>query len=143
MTREQRQQTGIYEDAKEFEEVEKAVASFPLVDVDIKFFVEGEEEIAVGDILTIKLTITHKNLGDNDTLGFIHSNKFPYLKQSSWYLVFTDAEEINFLAMEKLPIKEKVHVKEIKERLGRPGIMQFFMILRNDSYRGFDKRIAV
>lgn len=45
--------------------------------------------------------------------------------------------------MEKLIIKEKVYVKEIKERLGRPGIMQFFMILRNDSYRGFDKRIAV
>jgi hypothetical protein len=34
-------------------------------------------------------------------------------------------------------------VKEIKERLSRPGKMQFFMILRNDSYRGFDKKIAV
>jgi len=45
--------------------------------------------------------------------------------------------------MEKLVLKERVFVKEIKERLGRPGIMQFFMILRNDSYRGFDKRIAV
>lgn len=40
-------------------------------------------------------------------------------------------------------MKERVFVKEIKERLSRPGIMQFFMILRNDSYRGFDKRIAV
>jgi hypothetical protein len=45
--------------------------------------------------------------------------------------------------MEKLVLKERVFVKEIKERLGRPGMMQFFMILRNDSYRGFDKRIAV
>ena len=58
-------------------------------------------------------------------------------------MVFTDAEEISFLAMEKLVIREKVFVKEIKERLSRPGVMQFFMILRNDSYRGFDKRLCV
>ena len=45
--------------------------------------------------------------------------------------------------MEKLFIKEQVFVKEIKERLSRPGKMQFFMILRNDSYRGFDKKLAV
>jgi hypothetical protein len=45
--------------------------------------------------------------------------------------------------MEKLIIKEQHYVKEIKERLSRPGRMQFFMILRNDSYRGFDKKISV
>jgi len=111
--------------------------------VQITYEVEGEKEIAVGDILTIKLAVTHKNLGEKDTLGFVHSNKFPFLKQSSWFLVFTDAEENDFLAMEKLVIKEKVFVKEIKERLSRPGKMQFFMILRNDSYRGFDKKISV
>ena len=65
------------------------------------------------------------------------------MKQSSWFLVFTDAEENDFLAMEKLVIKEKIFVKEIKERLSRPGKMQFFMILRNDSYRGFDKKVSV
>lgn len=97
----------------------------------------------MGDILTIKLKILHKNLGESDTLGFVHSNKFPFLKQSSWFLVFTDAEENDFLAMEKLVIKEKSFVKEIKERLQRPGKMQFFMILRNDSYRGFDKKVSV
>jgi hypothetical protein len=113
------------------------------MDVEIKWEVEGEKEIVVGDILTISLRLTQRNLGEKQSLGFVHSNRFPYLKQSSWYLIFTDQEEINFLAMEKLIIKEKVFVKEIKERLGRPGLMQFFMILRNDSYRGFDKRICV
>ena len=47
------------------------------------------------------------------------------------------------MAMEKLVFKEKIFTKEIKERLSRDGKMQFFMILRNDSYRGFDKKIAV
>lgn len=113
------------------------------MDVEIKWEVEGEKEVAVGDILTITIKLNHKNLTEKENLGFVHSNKFPYLKQSSWYLIFTDAEEITFLAMEKLFIREKVFVKEIKERLSRPGVMQFFMILRNDSYRGFDKRICV
>jgi hypothetical protein len=143
MTREQRQETGIYENPEQFEQVERAIAAFPLMDVEIKWEVEGEKEVAVGDILTITIKLNHKNLTEKENLGFVHSNKFPYLKQSSWYLIFTDAEEITFLAMEKLFIREKVFVKEIKERLSRPGVMQFFMILRNDSYRGFDKRICV
>jgi hypothetical protein len=143
MSREQRKEVGIYEDPKQFEEAEKAVGSFPVIDVKIEYFVEGEQEIAVGDILTIKLQLIHKNLSEKEPLGFVHSNKFPFLKRSSWFLVFTDAEENDFLAMEKLVVTEKVYTKEIKERLGKAGRMQFFMILRNDSYRGFDKKVCV
>ena len=143
MTREQRLEVGLYEDMKLFEQCEKVIRCFPAIEVKIDYYVEGEKEIAVGDILTIKLTITHKTLKEGETLGFVHSNQFPFLKQSSWFLVFTDAEENDFLAMEKLFIKEQVFVKEIKERLSRPGKMSFFMILRNDSYRGFDKKLAV
>jgi hypothetical protein len=93
--------------------------------------------------MTIRITLTHHNLGEKQQQGFVHSNKFPYLKQSSWFLVFTDDEENDFFAMEKLVIKERVFTKEIKERLNRPGTMQFCMILRNDSYRGFDKKINI
>jgi hypothetical protein len=57
--------------------------------------------------------------------------------------VFTDDQEEDFLAMEKLVIKERVFIKEIKERMSRPGKMEFCMILRNESYRGFDKKINV
>jgi hypothetical protein len=90
LNKEQRKAAGVYEDPKQFDDSEKSINSFPVIDVEIEYFVEGEKEIAVGDILTIKLKITHKNLGESDTLGFVHSNKFPYLKQSSWFLVFTD-----------------------------------------------------
>lgn len=43
--------------------------------------------------------------------------------------------------MDKLIIKEKVHTKEIKERMTRPGVIELTLLLKNDSYRGFDKRI--
>ena len=64
MTAEQRKACGLYEDPMHFEEAEKAVAAFPIMDVDIKYFVDGESEIAVGDILTIKITLTNKKLAD-------------------------------------------------------------------------------
>jgi hypothetical protein len=40
----------------------------------VEFFVEGEKEIAVGDILTIKVTINNLNLTEKEESGFIHSN---------------------------------------------------------------------
>lgn len=114
---EQRKALGFYDTDQQFEESERALKSLPLIDVKVEYYVDGEKEIAVGDFMTVKLTITHKFLEDKEQLGFVHSNKFPYLKQSSWFLVFTDHEENDFFAMEKLVIKEKVFVKEIKERL--------------------------
>ena len=143
MSKDDRKALAIYEDDSEWQDSEQALQCLPLIDVTTDYFVEGEKEIAVGDILTIKIQIDHKNLGDKETLGFVHSNQFPFLRQSSWFLVFTDEEENDFFAMEKLVIKEPTHVKEIKERLSKPGVMAFSMILRNDSYRGFDKKVNI
>ena len=140
-TKEERKELGMYTDEKQFEDSEKAIQSFPIIDVKAEYSVDGEPEVAVGDILTIKLIITHVNLEEKQSLGFVHSNRFPYLKQSSWYMVFTDSEENELMAMDKLVIKEKVHIKEIKERMQREGTISLTILLRNDSYRGFDKRI--
>ena len=52
----------------------------PLIDVNVEYFVDGEKEIAVGDFMTVKMTITHRFLGEKEQNGFVHSNKFPYLK---------------------------------------------------------------
>lgn len=141
MTREERQTLGMYEDSAQFEDSEKALEAFPLIDINVSYAVEGEQEVAVGDFLTIKLVVTHVKMQDKQSLGFVHSNKFPYLKRSSWYMVFTDPEENDMLAMDKLVITEKVHTKEIKERMQKPGVINLTILLRNDSYRGFDKRI--
>jgi len=111
--------------------------------VKAEYSVDGEELVAVGDILTIKITITHVNLQENESLGFVHSNRFPYLKASQWYLIFTDQEENELVAMDKLFIKEKVHVKELKERMSVEGALTITLLLRNDSYRGFDKKVEL
>lgn len=141
----ERKALDLYEgNIKQFEDSERSITSFPLIDVEVKQFVEGEADIAVGDILTIQLIITHINMeNDKQSLGFVHSNKFPFLKRSSWYLVFTDSEENELMALDKLVITEKVHMKELKERMTKPGVIEITVLLRNDSYRGFDKRIDI
>jgi hypothetical protein len=60
--------------------LEAAIKSFPLIDLKVEFYVDGEEDVSVGDILTLKFTITNLNLQEGDQTGFIHSNKFPLLK---------------------------------------------------------------
>lgn len=62
MNAEQRKAIGVYDNEKEFLESEMAISSFPLIEVKVEYFVEGEKEIAVGDIMTIKINLTHMNL---------------------------------------------------------------------------------
>ncbi len=44
------------------------------------------------------------------------------------------------MGMDKLVINEKVHVKEMKDRMTRAGGIELNFHLKNDSYRGFDKK---
>jgi Sec63 Brl domain len=143
LTTEERRALGLYDNPAHFEDCEKTIKSFPVIDLNVTYEVEGEKEIAVNDLLTIKISVTHVNLEDKQSLGFVHSNKFPYLKRSSWYLVFTDAEDNVMMGMDKLVIGEKVHVKEMKDRMARPGSIELNFHLKNDSYRGFDKRHSI
>ena len=44
---------------KMFNDQEKCIKSLPLVKLTMEAFVEGEDEIAVGDILTCKLRVDY------------------------------------------------------------------------------------
>jgi hypothetical protein len=112
---------------------------FPLIDLKIECYVEGEKEIAVGDFLTCKLTITQPNLAEGEQTGFIHSNRYPYLKQCQWYMFFTDPEETDFIRMDKIFLKSRLETVDHKQRVMQPGKMTFKVTLKNDSYKGFDK----
>ena len=61
----QRRELAIFgSDSQAFEDSEKALAAFPVIDVQVDYSVDGETEIAVGDILTIKIQITNRSLED-------------------------------------------------------------------------------
>jgi hypothetical protein len=73
-----------------FKEQERCIESLPLVKLTMSAFVEGEEEIVVGDILTCKLRVDYYNLDAGQKSGYVHSNHYPYLKRDNWFLIITD-----------------------------------------------------
>lgn len=102
-------------------------------------FVQDEDEIVVGDILTCKLRVDYYNLKQGEKTGFVHSNNYPYLKRDNWFLIITDDSFTGLAAVEKLQVTDNFFEKEFKERIHRPGKISFTAILTNDSYRGLDQ----
>jgi hypothetical protein len=52
--------------------------------------VVGEDQAAVGDILTCKIRVDFLKLQKGSRSGYAHSLHYPFLKRDNWYLMFTD-----------------------------------------------------
>lgn len=115
----------------------------PLVKLTMTAFVEGEEEIVVGDIMTCKLTVEYLKLKEGERSGYVHSKNYPFLKKDNWFLIITDENFMGLAAVEKLQVTGNTYVKEFKERIQRPGKISFTAILTNDSYKGLDQSSKV
>lgn len=102
-------------------------------------FVEGEDEIVVGDILTCRLEVKYFNLDKGQKSGYVHSKTYPYLKRDNWFVIITDETFTGLAAVEKITTTEDIFVKEFKERIQRPGKIAFTAVLANDSYKGLDQ----
>lgn len=118
---------------------EKCIDSLPLVKLTMTAFVDGEDEIVVGDILTCKMRVDYYNIKKGQKSGYVHSKNYPYLKKDNWFLIITDDSFTNLAAVEKLEIRDNFYEKEFKERISRPGKISFTAILTSDSYKGLDQ----
>jgi len=58
---------------KAFKEQEKCIEAMPLVKLTMTAFVQGEDEVVVGDILTCKLKVEYLKLKDGERSGYVHS----------------------------------------------------------------------
>ena len=122
---------------------EKCIDNLPVVEMKIEAKVEGEDEIVVGDIMSINLTIKYLKNQEGEKHGYVHSKNYPFLRRDNWYLVITDPTMTTFAAVEKLEIKGAEFTKTFKERISRPGPIQFLALLINDSYKGLDQNAMV
>mmetsp|Transcript_11126 Transcript_11126/g.18669 ORF Transcript_11126/g.18669 Transcript_11126/m.18669 type:complete len:294 (+) Transcript_11126:1362-2243(+) len=127
-------------DEMKFDQQEKCIESLPLVKLKMEVFVPGEEDIVVGDILTCKLRVDYRNLKKKEQSGYVHSKHYPYLRRDTWYLIVTDNNFQGLAAVEKLNVEEDFFEKEYKERITRPGPIDFTVILVNDCYKGLDQQ---
>jgi hypothetical protein len=89
----------------------------PIVKLTMTAFVDGEDEIVVGDILTCKLRVDYLNIAAGQKSGYVHSKHYPYLKRDNWFLIITDESFTGLAAIEKLVVTDNFFEKEFKERV--------------------------
>lgn len=122
-------------------DIKEAVKVFPNLEVTATAFVEGENEIMEGDVLTVKITITRNHLSENEEAGFVHSNTFPFLKYEKLWVFIGDVNRNIVFYVTKL--QEPYRVLEdssFKYPLGLPpfgikaGTHNWDIIIKSDSY---------
>ena len=123
---------------EKFKQQEMVIDALPVVKLTMTAFVDGEPDLVIGDILTVKVRVDYRNLKKGEQSGYVHSKHYPYLRRDTWYLIITDESLTGLAAVEKLSVEEEFFEKEYKERLTKSGPINFVAILANDSYRGLD-----
>ena len=72
---------------EEINDINKAIDSIPLYDLDVNVFTEGFEDIIVGDGISIKVTVKRSNLQEGQKVGLTHSLGFTELFEEKIALV--------------------------------------------------------
>ena len=78
--------------------------------------------------------------------GYIHSQNYPFIRKSVWYIVIVDAQtKTNVIQVERLNAKPDSNTItwSMKQRFGRAGKFAFHCFISNDCYVGFDKEMGI
>lgn len=133
-------------DKAKLAELEKVIKVMPLITCSNVIAVEGETTITSTDIISFNISLTYDNLPENQSPGYIHSENYPFVRHSNWYIVIVDAAtKTNVIQIERLKHTEGSNICkfEMKQRFGRAGKFAFHCYISNDCYMGFDKEMAI
>ncbi|DAZ95126.1 TPA: hypothetical protein N0F65_009757 [Lagenidium giganteum] len=122
-------------------EVNRVCSNFPNMELNITICVEDEEEIAEGDIMTVTIQLTRKNVKEGDTCDLVYAPNFPYPKAERWFCVVGDTKLNHLHAFGKITSQERTG--ELKLQLQAPpraGTYQLEIFVKSDSYIGLDLR---
>ncbi|KAJ0393293.1 hypothetical protein P43SY_010020 [Pythium insidiosum] len=122
-------------------EVNRVCSMMPNMDLQITIGVEDEEEIAEGDIMTVTIKLTRKNVKEGDTCDLVYAPHFPYPKLERWFCVVGDVKANHLHAFGKITSQERE--AELKLQLQAPpraGTYQLDIFVKCDSYIGLDLR---
>jgi len=124
-------------------DVYSALAIIPNIETEIKVFVEDEEQIAEGDLVSLQITITRKNIPEGSKAPSVHAPKFPLTKQENWWAVLGDRAGERILGLEKISGRGRVIQSQIKFLASRAGQYTFELHLKSDCYLGLDQNHLV
>lgn len=115
-------------------------------DMELKAIVEVEDEadIVVGDIATLAVQLTRKNLREGEAMGPVHAPFFPEPKFEEWWLFLVEAgPATRIIAFERIRSTERVVQEKLRFQVGRPGKHALVLHALCDSYAGIDQKVEL
>lgn len=129
-------------DTQKAQDVERAIEQMPLCTSTFTAFVEGKdpkEDIMSTDMVTLKIKTVFENMGPHQQPGYVHSQRFPFLKRGKVFFMVVDAQTKERLVMLDIQVpKENFVEHEMKQRFQRGAVYKFVVKIFHDSYIGFD-----
>mmetsp|Transcript_111220 Transcript_111220/g.325308 ORF Transcript_111220/g.325308 Transcript_111220/m.325308 type:complete len:663 (-) Transcript_111220:139-2127(-) len=106
--------------------------------------VEDEGEIVVGDIATVTVTLTRKNLKENEAMGPVHAPLFPEPKFEEWWLFLVETNpSTRIIGFERVRDTERVVEEKLRFQVVRPGKQSLTLHALCDSYAGLDQKVEL
>lgn len=114
------------------------------ISVDSKVIVDDEQDIVVGDLGTIEISICRTNLKENEACGPVHSPYFPTAKHEEWWaFAVTKGSNPQIIGYTRCSSNEKMVDGKIQFLIETPGSIDISLHLINDSYEGLDQQVNV
>jgi len=127
-------------DAQQLADVQAFCAHVSDVDIIPKIEVTDEDEIVVGDVATITVTMVRRNLKEGEAAGPIHAPLFPELKYEEWYVIVTDKNDGDgMVAFMRLKSPERVVEESVQVPIRKDGKHTYIVSAYCDSYAGIDR----
>mmetsp|Transcript_806 Transcript_806/g.1754 ORF Transcript_806/g.1754 Transcript_806/m.1754 type:complete len:982 (-) Transcript_806:56-3001(-) len=115
----------------------------PQVELSCKVEVEDEENIAEGDLATMTVTLTRKNLAEGEAVGPVHAPFFPMPKFEEWWLLVYDERARSVVTVEAILGNGKEESAKIHFGVHRKGDFRWTVHAMCDSYVGLDVKSTV
>jgi translocation protein SEC63 len=116
----------------------------PDIEVEHKVFVDDDEDNKVyeGDLCTVRVSITRKNLVKGEKAGLVHAPRFPFPKQEAWWIIL-GTKEGKIISVEKVANPYAMFDHNIKFLAPRTGDYEFDLFVKSNAYVGLDQKHTV
>ena len=129
----------------------KSVLNFlPELKVSASAYVDGEEGIAEGDLVSIKIKIERLHLKDGEKAGLVHSSRFPHLKLEKLWILIADPESKKVYYLKPVLSQERIiEDSDFKFPIGPNAINlshgkhTWSVMVKSDSYYGLDVTVPL
>jgi len=131
-------------DSQQKADIEDFLKNFPDVTMSARAYVEDEDEICVGDIVTVEFMLTRNHLNEGESQGTVHAPFFPKSIKEEWWIFLLDPSGASrILGHMRKKGSEREIVDKICFQAGKPGQFNYVIHALSDSFLGIDQEVKV